>query len=177
MSLLRSAIVATSLAAVALAGCGRATPPPPEARAAATVPATLFASAAPAGAVPLLAAKEGARAGDRIVFEARVGGRRTPFVESRAVFFVADPSLASCDRLPGDTCKYPWDYCCEPPHNLRKHIATVQVVDGAGQPLETSLENHHGLAPLKTIYVSGTVQSGEPGNFVVEADTIYVEGG
>ncbi|MHC5003782.1 MAG: hypothetical protein ACYTJ0_11730 [Planctomycetota bacterium] len=177
--------VVLCLAAATLLGCegvpaddATAQAPPPAAAAAPTIPATLFAATAPADAIPLIDAKANAGPGDRVVFEARVGGRREAFVENRAVFFVADSSLLSCDQLHGDTCKTPWDYCCEPRDNLLKHMATVQVVDGDGQPLKTSLSDAHGLAPLRTVLVTGTVlEVDEAGTFVVNAESIHVKEG
>ena len=148
------------------------------AQTASSIPATLFASSAPSGAKPLFEAKSGAKQGDRVVFEARVGGRKTPFVENRAVFFVTDSSLLSCDQLPGDACQTPWDYCCEPQDNLLANMATVQVVDDSGQPLKVSLETEHGLEPLKTVIIVGTVnQMDEAGTFVVNAESIHVKEG
>lgn len=172
---------ALSLAALAMSllilgtGCNRDAPEP--AAQTVSVPASLFISSSAAEAVPLAAAKTDAKVGDRVVFEARVGGRRAAFVENRAIFFVADSSLESCDQIPGDSCKYPWDYCCETQESRTKNMATVQVVDAGGQPLKTSLEDTHGLAPLKTIVVVGTVGETEGGNFVVNAETIHVKEG
>ena len=140
--------------------------------------ASVFVTSLPSDSVALITAKATAQPGDTVVFEARVGGRRDPFVENRAIFFVVDPSLLSCDQMQGDTCKTPWDYCCEPPRNLLKHMATVQVVDDAGQPLKIPLRNQNGLDTLKTVYVTGTVQQAdESGNFVVNADSIHVKKG
>ena len=57
-------------------------------------------------------------------------------------------------------------------------MATVQVVDDDGQPLKASLAEGHGLKPLRTVVVSGTVdQVDEAGNFVVNADLIHVKEG
>jgi hypothetical protein len=167
---------------VALSACSRSDPdeivgaaPDPEA----ALPATLFVSSAPADAVALVDAKSTARPGDRVVFEARVGGRVEPFVPSRAVFFVADRSLLSCKELheEADACKTPWDYCCEPSANLLEHMATVQVVDDAGRPLKASLERHRGLDPLSYVVIVGTVAQNEAGNFVVNAEAIHVQEG
>ena len=143
-----------------------------------SVPATLFATTAPGDARPLFEAKSAAKQGDRVVFEARVGGRKAPFVENRAVFFVTDPSILSCDQLHGDTCATPWDYCCEAQDNLLANMATVQVVDDSGQPLKASLEEEHGLEPLKTVIIVGTVnQMDDAGTFVVNAESIHVKEG
>lgn len=183
MMKLRIAAIVFGLAGLSLTACSDSaseeTSAPNQTPAAteANIPELLFVSSAPENAVSLVSAKAQAKPGDKVVFEARVGGRKEPFVENRAVFSVADASLASCDLMPGDTCKTPWDYCCETPDHLLKHMATVQVVDADGTPLKVSLQNEHGLAPLKTVWVTGTVdQIDESGNFVINAETIYVKG-
>ena len=57
-------------------------------------------------------------------------------------------------------------------------MATVQVVDDRGQPLKASLQDQHGLEPLKTIVVTGTIaQIDDSGNFVVNAEAIHVKEG
>lgn len=183
MMKLRITAVMLGLAALSLTGCSDSASDETSARnqteaaTKASVPELLFVSTAPENAVSLASAKAEAKIGDKVVFEALVGGRKKPFVENRAVFSVADTSLPTCDIIPGDTCKTPWDLCCEPPDKLLKHMATVQVVDADGTPLKISLQNEHGLAPLKTVCVTGTVdQIDESGNFVINAETIYVKG-
>ncbi|MCP3903925.1 MAG: hypothetical protein GY715_09855 [Planctomycetes bacterium] len=163
----------------ALSGCSDSSAPaPPAASASGAIPASLFAATAPSDIQPLLKTKEKAQAGDRVVFEARVGGRVKPFIENRAVFFVTDSSVPSCDELHGDACKTPWDYCCEPREDLLRAMATVQVVDGDGQPLKASIAEGHGLTPLRTVVVTGTVDHvDEVGNFVVNAESIHLKEG
>jgi len=176
------ALVTVAAVALAFAGAGCEKPPaasvtasPSANTATAILPASYFSSTPPADAVKLIDAKASAKAGDRVVFEARVGGRRKPFVENRAVFFVIDPVLPSCDALPGDGCKTPWDYCCEPRDNLTKHMATVQFVGDDGKPLKVNIEPKSGIEPLKTIFVTGVVaEADDAGTFVVNAETIYV---
>ena len=142
------------------------------------VPASVFVSASSNDAQQLADVKESAKLGDRVTFEARVGGRVEPFVDGRAMFFVTDASLKDCAQLHGDSCKTPWDYCCESKDNLLKHMATVQVVDANGRPMKVSLANTHGLEPLRTVQVTGTVQSiDDVGNMVVNAEAIHVEEG
>ena len=178
MKPITTALLAACLAALPT-GCASESEPAPDTTkptAQVAVPPNLFATSAPPGAVPLVDAKATAKTGDTVVFEARVGGRIESFVPNRAVFFVADPSILSCDQIHGDSCKTPWDYCCEPPDNLRKHMATVQVVDDSGQPLKLSLHEKHGLEPLKTVYVTGVVEQVDAaGTFVVNAETIHVK--
>lgn len=174
-----SALAATALL-LSLAGCTEtnSTDSSTTSSSAASLPQTLFASASPSGATGVADAKAAAKQGDRVVFEGRVGGRKDPFIANRAVFYVADASLLSCAEMEEDHCPTPWDYCCEPPDNLLAHLATVQVVDDAGQPLKVSLEKQGGLEPLKTVVIVGTVdQTDESGAFVVNAESIFVKEG
>jgi hypothetical protein len=55
-----------------------------------------------------------------------------------------------------DHCPTPWDYCCETPASKLANSATIQLVDGAGQPLSIDLESF-GLKPLEEVIVVGTV--------------------
>lgn len=170
------------LALFIVAGCGKHDADhaaAPTRAPAVAVPASLFAETPPPSVVSLTAAKDGASAGDHVVFDARVGGRRDPFVENRAIFVVADTSLPSCAELhEDDSCRTPWDYCCEPKDSLLRNMATVQVVDDDGQPLKASLAGVHGLIGLATVVVSGTVeQVDDAGTFVVRAESIHVKGG
>ena len=142
---------------------------------AADMPTEVFAAAPPGDVVPLIDAKTAAAPGDRVVFEARIGGRVEPFLDKQAIFFVTDPSIPDCSQLHGDTCPTPWDYCCEPKDNLLKHMATVQIVDADARPLAMSARGQHGLEPGRTVLIEGTVGSKEDGGaFVVNAESIYV---
>lgn len=144
----------------------------------ANVPETLFVGGAPTNAVPLIDAKTSAAVGDTVTFEARVGGKVDPFVTRFAMFEVVDSSLKSCDQIPGDNCKFPWDYCCEPKDNLLKHKATIQVVDADGEPVAGSLKDVHGLTGGVTVFVSGTVRDkNDDGVFLIDATAIHVASG
>ena len=164
-----------------LCGCPEeapAPPPPPSADAqpaSGGIPAETFVGEKPAGAEPLLAVKGKAKAGDAVLFEARIGGRKAPFVDGRALFTVADSALVPCSENEGDGCQTPWDYCCETPKTLLEQTATVRLVDGGGQPLEVGLEGEHGLAGLKTVVVEGKVsERNDAGVFVVDATKVWV---
>ena len=129
----------------------------------------------PANAPHLTSVKASAEVGDKVIFEARVGGRVDVFVEGVAIFVAADPKLVSCDQRPGDYCKVPWDYCCENKDAMRKGVATIQITDDVGLPYEVSAEGQGGLAPLKTVVIQGVVsEKGADGNFVVNASGIWV---
>lgn len=177
MRLTRLFVPALGAALLALAACSKSEPTETTSTngaADAALPAALFAGAAPTDARPLIEVKADAAVGDEIVFEARVGGRAKPFVENRAVFFVTDASLLDCSQIHGDSCRTPWDYCCEPPENLRAHMATVQVVDASGAPLKVAIEGAHAIEPLRTVVVTGLVTEAGDGAFVVDARTIHV---
>jgi hypothetical protein len=167
----------TLVAAALMTACGKSGDTTTETTTSeAALPSTLFVATAPADAVPLAQAKAAAAPGERIVFEAKVGGRKEAFVAQRAVFFVVDGALKSCTDLHPGTCATPWDYCCEPPDSLTANMATVQIVGDDGRPLAVSLDDN--LEPLSTVVIAGTVGTiDDAGNFVVNADAIHVRGG
>jgi len=137
---------------------------------------SLLLGAKPEGAVPLASVKESAKKGDRVVFEARIGGRGKPFVDNRAIMVVIDPSLPSCADNEGDTCAVPWDYCCETPETLVANTASVQWVGEDGRPRSFSLENRGGLEALDWITVVGEVSmKDESGLFVVNATGVFLD--
>jgi len=136
----------------------------------------VFATTPPAGARPLAESKQSAKAGDRIVVSARIGGREQPFVDGRAVIVVADTALSMCNEREGDGCPTPWDYCCETPESIVANTATVIVADAAGTPLATSLRGVGGLEPGRAIVVAGTVSENAGGGLVIVAESIHVQG-
>jgi len=140
------------------------------------IPAVRFVEGdKPANTPKLTEVKAESNVGDKVMFEARVGGRADVFVEGMAIFVAADPRLISCDQREGDYCKIPWDYCCEHPGKMKLGTATVQIMDDAGVPYEVSAEGQGGIAPLKTIVVQGVVsEKDESGTFVVDASSIWV---
>ena len=102
--------------------------------------------------------KKNAKAGDAVVFLARVGGRVKPFAEKQAIFVAADPSLKSCELMSTeDYCTMPWDYCCTSREDLRMGTATIRILGADGRPVATSAQGAGGLEPLKFIVVEGTV--------------------
>jgi len=142
---------------------------------ASTLPSSFFLKATPANAKPLIEVKASAKAGDEVAFKCRIGGRAEPFVDGRAIMVVIDPSLPSCADNPGDSCPKPWDYCCETQETLVASTATVQLVDGKGNPLKSSLKDNSGLSVLAWITVVGKVAENAEGRFVVNATGVFVE--
>jgi hypothetical protein len=171
---LASALLAGLLA---LAGCEKSPSPPARpaaAGSAAALPPNLFLTSAPADAKPLEEAKQAAKPGDPITLRGRIGGSESPFVDGRAVFTIVGPGLKACADNPEDTCKTPWDYCCENAKDIAAHSATVQIVDAAGQPLKLSLKGQHDLKELAECTIVGKVAQADGPVLVVNAAGIYV---
>jgi len=176
----RLGLTAVIMVAMA-AGCDRSEPAAsssgPHNTSSVTVPETLILASAPEGAQDLAAVKESAKPGDQVTIRGVIGGREEPLAENRAVFMLIDPSVTTCDRMPGDSCKTPWDACCEDPDLIKQKSATVQVVDAEGQPLKKGLSGVGGIAPNKPIIVKGVVREGSDAqNLVVDATGIHVQG-
>lgn len=112
--------------------------------------------------------KSSAKPGDEVVLTGRIMGNLKPFVDGRAAFMVADPSiLTACSDHPGDECATPWDACCDSPEDKKKAIATIQIVDSDGRVLKQSVEGSGGLAPLDSVTVRGTVAKGSEGDVLI----------
>jgi hypothetical protein len=140
----------------------------------AALPANLIATTAPAEAKEITAAKTSAKAGDAIVIKGMIGGTENPLATNRAMMTILDSSVKTCDSMPGDACKTPWDACCEPAEVRTAKSATVQVVGADGKPLHATLKGVGGIEPLKKVVVSGVAKpSGDA--LIVEAKEIYVQ--
>ncbi|WFB36112.1 hypothetical protein P3T73_18320 [Kiritimatiellota bacterium B12222] len=118
-----------------------------------------------------------AKPGDEVVFEAKVMGSKTPFVEGRALMVVGDEShLVSCDLMEEEGhCETPWDVCCATREDLLSGSATVQVVDENGKVLSADLRGVHGLQELSRVRVSGVVSAlSSPQALLINATAIEV---
>jgi hypothetical protein len=164
------------LAAVVVVGCDSEPPQPqtsqnqsakPDA-----LPADLFATTAPDGAVDVVAAKSMAE-GQAVVIKGVVAGQLEPLAANRAIMTVADASLQTCNKTPGDTCATPWDACCEPKDVIAAKTISVQVIGADGQPLKAGLKDAGNLAPNKQVVVSGTTRKVADA-LVVQAKHIHV---
>ncbi|MDP6986639.1 MAG: hypothetical protein QGG74_01220 [Phycisphaerales bacterium] len=140
--------------------------------------ADVFTTTRPDDAVGLAKVKMAAKAGDTVTFLARVGGKRTVFVDGSAIFLAADPELTSCELMGDeDHCTMPWDYCCEDADAMTAGLATVRLVDDAGKVLKESADGKGGLEALKFVVVTGVVRErNDEGVFVVDASEIWVGG-
>jgi hypothetical protein len=171
-------IAATAMLVVV--GCRReeeieVAPATASASAAAALPAGLVVTDAPVGAQDLTAVKKTAKDGDAVVIRGTIGGREEPIAKGRAVMTVLDPSVTTCDTMPGDACKTPWDACCEPSEKIAANSATVQVVDAQGKPLAANFESIAGLKPLSKVTISGVARRPAGSDvLIVEANKIHV---
>ena len=173
---MRHLALSLSLLALALVGCDRDSTaqsnPEPNTDA---IPASLLLASAPANAKDVKAAKDGLKQGDDVVIHGVIGGREEPIAANRAILTVIDPAIQTCDKMPGDPCKTPWDACCVAKEEVTAAAATVQVVNDKGQPLKVGLNGHRGIAPGKDVTVAGKVRSADANNLVIDATGIYVK--
>src|SRR5262245_7488086 len=89
---------------------------------------------APENAVDVAAARNEAKDQQDVVVVGRIGGRTNPWIKGAAAFSIVDRSLRPCNEIEGDTCKTPWDYCCEA--DLPKSTVFVTFVDGDGKTVK-----------------------------------------
>jgi hypothetical protein len=116
-----------------------------------------------------------AKEGDKVVFEAKVGGRPEPFVKNRAIFLVADRSLKICGEEDTD-CSSAAEPCCGSTETKNQKLLTVQFVGKDGKPLKVGAEGVRGLESRAKIVVEGTVAKvDDKGNVTVTATRIFVE--
>ena len=139
------------------------------------LPANLILDKSPDGAQDVIALQKSAKAGDTVTLRGRVGGNEKPLADNRAIVTVVDPTVTTCERMPGDACATPWDACCDP--DAAAKSATIQVVGADGRPLKAPLTGVGGIAPLKELIVTGKVRTpADSGALVVDATGIYIKG-
>ena len=90
----------------------------------------------------------------------------------RAAFLIVDPSRIPCSERKSDTCKTPWDYCCET--DLAKSKATIKFVDDAGKTLANDARQLLNVKELQTVVVKGQAKRDEAGNLTVLASGLFV---
>ena len=110
----------------------------------------------PDGAVGVRQAKDSAGEGDAVTVRGIIGGRMDALSSDSATFVMVDTDLENPCVEDDDHCSTPWDYCCTLPENVQANMATVQLVDEAGQPMAFDL-SAQGVSPLDEVVVVGTV--------------------
>jgi|APTNR8051073442_1049403.scaffolds.fasta_scaffold31872_1 hypothetical protein len=134
----------------------------------------LFVAAEPAGAISVIEARQKPEPGTEVTVVGRVAGAMEPFSKDFATLVLADNTVMTCEREPGDTCETPWDACCVEPGVLAASRLSVQVNGADGKPLDATLKGVKGLKELDQIVIRGKVAPGSTAeNLIVEASGIY----
>ena len=173
LALLPGAFAAVLLA---LAGCDRDAAVSKNTEGAPTpavLPAGLIVATAPADARGVVEVKGAAKDRDEVVVRGVVGGSEDPVAANQAIVTILDAGVTTCDKMGmDDSCKTPWDACCE--KDLPAKVATVQVLGSDGRPLKGSLAAA-GLKPLKQVVVAGKARVPADGKaLVIDATKIHV---
>jgi hypothetical protein len=130
-------------------------------------------SEAPADAKPVVEVREAAKDGDEVTITGRIGGSEDPWVKGRASFSIVDPSLLPCSEKGDDGCPTPWDYCCDS-DRLPQSMATIKIVDDAGQTVSQDAKSLLGVKELARVTIRGQAKRDEAGNLTVLAKQIHV---
>ena len=159
-----------------MVGCGKPSVPPATTTKtpAPKIDGTKFVLAEePVDAKTVLEVREEAKDGDAVVIVGRIGGDRDPWVTDRASFLIVDQTLIPCNERKGDSCKTPWDYCCDS-DVLAKSKATIKFVDDAGKTLANDARQLFNVKELQTVVVKGQAKRDEAGNLTVLASGLFV---
>lgn len=133
--------------------------------------AQYVATTEPAGAMPVGEARQSVVNDQPVVLVGRIGGSSQPFVDGLAAFTIVDPQVPHCAADEG--CPTPWDYCCTQ-DQVQENIATVKIVDSAGQPVTNDARQLLDVQELSTVVVEGKAQRDEAGNLTVVAHKVFV---
>ena len=72
----------------------------------------LLLTSAPEKAIDIADLRKSAHAGDTVTFTGNIIGSDPVFMDGRAIMIMGDPKkITSCNLIPGDECKTPWDVC------------------------------------------------------------------
>ncbi len=137
---------------------------------------SLLLAEAPADPLEIAEMRKTARNGETVIFKGSLIGDLDIFMEERAVMKMGDPKkLTACNLIPGDECETPWDVCCDDPAVIKASIVTVRVIGENGSVLKAGLKGVGGLDELRTVTVTGTVDSSsQADNMQINATGIYV---
>ena len=133
-----------------------------------------LADAEPDGAIPVGEARESVEDEQAVTLVGTIGGSSEPFVDGLAAFTIVDPKVPYCSADEG--CPTPWDYCCTQ-DQVKDNIATVKIVDDAGNPVADDARKLLGVKELSTIVVQGKARRDDQGNLTVAASKVFVRPG
>ena len=120
----------------------------------------------------VIAVRKDAKDQQDVVVVGRIGGRQNPWVKGAAAFSIVDRSLTPCNEREGDTCKTPWDYCCET--NLPKSTLLVMLYDVDGKLVKKDARSLLGVHELDTVVIQGKAKRDKAGNVTIVASKMYV---
>ncbi len=127
---------------------------------------------APKAASDVIALRNDAKDKQDVVVVGRIGGRVNPWIKGMAAFSIVDRSLKACNEIEGDTCKTPWDYCCEA--DLGKATVLVTFVDDSGKIVKQDARELLGVKELDTLTIVGKAKRDPSGNITILASKAYV---
>jgi len=171
-----SFLAAFGLSTLAMTACKKESSTESASAPAAANPAleAVFVDSAPQGAVTVLEARKKIEPGATVTVSGRIAGAMEPFSKDYATLVLADESLMTCEKNPGDGCSTPWDACCVAPEKIAASRITVQIVGEDGRPVAQSLKQVRGLKELDGLIVTGTVAEGSNAeNVIVNATGIF----
>lgn len=130
----------------------------------------------PTGATSVADAFANPTPGTEVIVTGEVMGRMEPFIESRAMLVLGDPTkITPCNRNHDDGCTTPWDVCCDDPETIKISTATIQILGEDGRPLKEGLKGLGGIQELTTLTVVGTIAEGSNAeNLLITASGIHV---
>jgi hypothetical protein len=151
-----------------LAACGGEEPKPSTPKSSATkADASWRMASDPGDALSVAEAKEKLPEGEVLVV-----GRIRRMVPGYAVFQLTDDVKEYCGEVDKeDTCKTPWDYCCDPQDEINALTLGVQFEKENGDPAMADLSGD--LRHCDLVVVRGTVTKDEQGNVIVHAKEFY----
>lgn len=120
----------------------------------------------------VLAIRKDAKDQQEVVVVGRIGGRHNPWVKGAAAFSIVDRSLKPCNEIEGDTCKTPWDYCCET--DLPKSTLLVMVYDADAKPVKKDARELLGVKELDTVVIQGKAKRDKAGNVTILAAKMFI---
>ncbi len=126
----------------------------------------------PKDAQDVVAVRKEAKDKQDVVVVGRIGGRPNPWIKGAAAFSIVDRSLKPCNEIEGDTCKTPWDYCCE--SNLPQATVLVMFMDEEGKIVKQDARELLGVKELDTLTIVGKAKRDKAGNVTVMASKVFV---
>ena len=128
----------------------------------------------PEGALPVGEARESVKDDQAVTLVGVIGGSSEPFIDGLAAFTIVDSKVPYCSADEG--CPTPWDYCCTQ-DQVKGNIATIKIVDNAGNPITADARKMLNVKELSTVVIQGTARRDDQGNLTVAASKVFVRPG